>query len=1667
MQDNPTRSRSNPPRRDKQAAALAQQNVSMRKQLNETQYELYQKDRESYFREIENAETFSRAENKMQAIDGDRSQLVKRVNALLVEIDRLNQEKENLYSQLQEQRFKCSDLEKRVKHSGKVKKVVSRNMQSDLKYEKDENARLRHLLHQLEVERAELRSRLKDSEAAVATYSYDKQDLSSKVQQKTDHISILESDNRVLVEKVNALQARATNAESANAKYEQEITLLRENLSYLEAQKAEAFQKVHEEGVRYENFQIAKNNEMENVKWIHKRHCRLLASRNICLELNKVTSRVLNNTLGFVKRSLQLEDCQLWGVEKVFCLFSKYSTRRTKTYLDRWRSVLNWRSTEASRTNFVQKFANRSMLSKYFSEWRCTHQDTIRVRQRFGYALSLLFKRYSKDTEHSLRGRFLQWKYVYSYDLDASTRMGKLSLRACMGKVRSALQKWNLFMKNMKNAQHREDLASEFAGTLLKVSFFKAFKELVAKKKYQRNLKSREEQAAEKLYQLSIMNELKRYTSHKNAKDSSVKRVVRTWVKKDLFAKFSVWKKETSDQKKMDRLYKYFGLVDQTHHQLTTHKLFYAWKNHLLSQKLKAASGELSNEKPLRMELEETLELTKQEHTRLSQIHSIRIFGKHCNSSLKSYFTQWKESLYYFHYYLPKVKHLLVKQYLSKVLSGFSRWKEELSQRELVGIARQNEEASRENEALTEHVNNLEAALEAREEERSEISSRKMRRVVLGILNKELTGGLRQWARNALKVTNLDEGSTKLETQLNKVFYSEGFSAILKSSFRNKLKTNMKNRLEYYFALKLKYLTSNVFQAWKDYRRLMSTCRKIIKKAQSRNSVYDLRRAVNTWKSQIYKISEMEFQIEADNLRDENNNLVRGLNKKSKEHEEEMKKNEQLSKKLSNKAKKRLVVALTQSMTKGRSCYFYRWKGYLEYKTAQSEETARLARVWAKLRERKAWRTWNAYIKKAYEVWSEEQISTHMTEKKELRRKIKGAKANHETTLKQKEGTISKMQQLIDKKVRIIEYFMRRTVKQQNEEYSINKAEFAFKALKKRYGGIKRYTKRFDKVFYLIKLRIGFHNIKDAASENFKIGTLRSMLESAFRNYSFRYLRNAFDSWLRNGFKKRELELNSVFNQESQSNYNFRVRQKAVRTRNCNKSLKILENKSKQKLFGEWAAVVWKKRAIKKASEKFQKSSTGIKQRWAIGQWFHYREHSMVKAHKMHTSETVYMRNAVSKMFKYWKQYHEVNFYLKGVFTSLQKRYTRDGLYFGLGRLSAFCAGKSKHVEWHSKSRSAALERILVHRAKKILDTHLRKWSEFSVEKGFSKEKVRNTMLRALYRKWRSAWQTWQETYLVIDTHEKTNKYGPVAQENEMLRSRVEIMNQLVEKEGLDPKYVENFILEREDLNSAIKRKKIARTMYSKGLVNSNDTNLVPRVFLVWKMWVVKRKKIQKSAKRMNAYRRQPNLMQAFGVWKKGFPLVQNSVSNLTRRQLYSLIAKMDRDIKTLEGRLETNHEDLELLKSYSTVLQTQTRRGQNQALILCKNNTEKSLFRAMLRWTVHTHLCKIQELLEQLTSIEEQYYYLKTQYREVEQEAKTLTEENMELRQASLDGIAIADAFETLTKEREKLNGDLADRAATIKRLLEENTQLSTKLKEFGHPHTTPERDYARTLRY
>ena len=65
----------------------------------------------------------------------------------------------------------------------------------------------------------------------------------------------------------------------------------------------------------------------------------------------------------------------------------------------------------------------------------------------------------------------------------------------------------------------------------------------------------------------------------------------------------------------------------------------------------------------------------------------------------------------------------------------------------------------------------------------------------------------------------------------------------------------------------------------------------------------------------------------------------------------------------------------------------------------------------------------------------------------------------------------------------------------------------------------------------------------------------------------------------------------------------------------------------------------------------------------------------------------------------------------------------------------------------------------------------------------------------------------------------------------------------------------------------------------------------------------------------------------------------------------------------------------------------------------------------------------------------------------ELENDNEALANENEELRQFSLDGYQLGKNVTNLSTERELLSVDLADKATTIKKLLDENERLGQRL--------------------
>ena len=87
---------------------------------------------------------------------------MKRLNMVLSELEKATHEKSEINAKLLEQERMADDLKKKLDEVSSLKNVVNRNLQEDLRYERELNEKLREEMARFDREKVQLLSRLKE-----------------------------------------------------------------------------------------------------------------------------------------------------------------------------------------------------------------------------------------------------------------------------------------------------------------------------------------------------------------------------------------------------------------------------------------------------------------------------------------------------------------------------------------------------------------------------------------------------------------------------------------------------------------------------------------------------------------------------------------------------------------------------------------------------------------------------------------------------------------------------------------------------------------------------------------------------------------------------------------------------------------------------------------------------------------------------------------------------------------------------------------------------------------------------------------------------------------------------------------------------------------------------------------------------------------------------------------------------------------------------------------------------------------------------------------------------------------------------------------------------------------------------------------------------------------
>lgn len=190
------------------------------------------------------------------------------------------------------------------------------------------------------------------------------------------------------------------------------------------------------------------------------------------------------------------------------------------------------------------------------------------------------------------------------------------------------------------------------------------------------------------------------------------------------------------------------------------------------------------------------------------------------------------------------------------------------------------------------------------------------------------------------------------------------------------------------------------------------------------------------------------------------------------------------------------------------------------------------------------------------------------------------------------------------------------------------------------------------------------------------------------------------------------------------------------------------------------------------------------------------------------------------------------------------------------------------------------------------------------------------------------------------------------------------------------------------------------------------------------------------------------NLKQFFNRWKYHFNAKDAHLNRQNREYLLNRAIQSQQELNNLTEQEVQNEDLVTHLTHQNDELYDNYIKSNRLAFALSRDNLEHAKRKAFSRMLDNSNKTNAGKFGESLGNNIDRISALKSKIAEIEKDNEMLANENEDLRQFTLDGYQIAKSCQSLDQEREKLSVDLADKAAMIKKLLDENERLSSKLR-------------------
>lgn len=176
---------------------------------------------------------------------------------------------------------------------------MNRNLQDDLRYERDLNAKLRDELDRFEKEKESLLAKLHEEEELSAQIQRETQAINTNLMRRTDDLRALEHEHEQTSRRLAQLNDELEQLRNQEVKTRQQKQLMEQQLNELTAQRNDLIKRMNELSDRYETYVTTMNRERHEISRQNKAQVKTLVA--------KLLNQILSENVAKKRKNAFLE----------------------------------------------------------------------------------------------------------------------------------------------------------------------------------------------------------------------------------------------------------------------------------------------------------------------------------------------------------------------------------------------------------------------------------------------------------------------------------------------------------------------------------------------------------------------------------------------------------------------------------------------------------------------------------------------------------------------------------------------------------------------------------------------------------------------------------------------------------------------------------------------------------------------------------------------------------------------------------------------------------------------------------------------------------------------------------------------------------------------------------------------------------------------------------------------------------------------------------------------------------------------------------------------------------------------------------------------------------------------------------------------------------------